>query len=73
MSKNICCGYNKPSAKGYSGAVASFMLKNTLKCTNKASLFENNKWYCKRHAPSMVEEREKKSWNTYVNKIMQKP
>jgi hypothetical protein len=67
--KNICCGHNRPSASGVSGVVAFFVLKDRLKCTSKATMFENNKWYCKRHAPSKIEEREEKKWGTYIKKI----
>lgn len=67
--KHICVGYNKPSATGASGAVMFYVMKDRLKCTNIASLFENDKWYCKRHAPSKIAEREAKSWETYVSKL----
>lgn len=67
--KHICVGYNKPSATGFSGAVAFHVLREILKCKSKASLFENGKWYCKRHAPSKIEEREEKSWATYCKKL----
>lgn len=43
--------------------------KDTFKCTSKASIFENNKWFCKRHAPSKIKEREEKSWDNYIKKI----
>lgn len=66
---NICCGRNKPSGTGASGAIQSVILKELLKCKSKASLFENGKWWCKKHAPSKVKEREEKSWQTYLKKI----
>ena len=66
---HICSGYNKPSSTGFSGYIASAILRDKLKCTCKATLFENDKWYCKRHAPSKILEREEKSWATYKNKL----
>lgn len=66
---HICSGYNKPSATGFSGACMFYVLKDFLKCTNKATLFENGKWWCKRHAPSKVKEREEKSWEKYIARI----
>jgi len=66
---HICQGHKKPSAKGASGAVMFYVLKDTFKCTSKASIFENNKWFCKRHAPSKIKEREEKSWDNYIKKI----
>lgn len=66
---HICSAHNKPSATGKSGAIAFYILKDRFKCINKASVFENGKWYCKRHAPSKVAEREEKNWQTYISKI----
>jgi hypothetical protein len=31
--------------------------------------FENDKWWCKKHAPSKIKEREGKSWENYISKI----
>ena len=67
--KNICVSYSKPTATGFSGAVAFAVLRENFKCTSKASLFEDGKWFCKRHAPSKIKEREEKSWVTYCNKL----
>ena len=72
MSKKeikICQGYNKPKAVGFGGFIASHILKDNLKCSCKAILFENNKWWCKRHAPSEKKKREDKSWKTYIKRI----
>lgn len=66
---HICQGYNKPSATGASGAVSFYVNKDALKCTCKATYFENNKWFCKRHAPSEKLKREEKSWSTYIKRI----
>jgi hypothetical protein len=67
--KNICVGYNKPSATGASGVVMFSVIKDTLKCQSKACLYEDGKWYCKRHAPSKKIERENKSWDNYISKL----
>lgn len=65
----ICSGKNKPSGSGFSGALQSYVLKDLLKCQCKGVLFENNKWWCKKHAPSKIEEREKKAWNNYIKRL----
>lgn len=51
--KHICEGYNKSNRK----------------CECKASIFENDKWYCKKHSPTKIKEREEKSWNNYIKKL----
>lgn len=63
----ICSGYNKP--KGLTGKLHSASYREHYKCTCKASIFENNKWWCKNHAPSKIKEREEKKWETYISKI----
>lgn len=64
---NLCSGYNKP--KGLTGVLHRAFYKSDYKCTCKAALFENGKWYCKRHAPSKIAEREAKSWQRYTERI----
>jgi len=66
---NLCSGYNKPSATGASGVVMFSIIKHSLKCRNKAKIFENDKWWCKKHAPSEVAKREEKSWNNYIKRL----
>ena len=62
-----CCGYNKP--KGLTGVLFKAHHKEHFKCHAKASVVENEKHYCKRHAPSEIKKREEKSWNNYISKI----
>lgn len=64
---NICSGYNKP--KGLTGKLHSAHYREYYKCNCKASIFENDKWWCKKHAPSKIKEREDKKWETYISKI----
>ena len=65
--KEICCGRNKPS--GMVGILHAYSYPDYYKCQSKASMFENGRWYCKRHAPSKIKEREAKSeermWEKY--------
>lgn len=66
--KHICEGYNK--SKGYVGMFIDFTHgKSRRKCECKASIFENEKWYCKKHSPTKIKEREEKSWNNYIKKL----
>lgn len=65
--KQICCGLNK--AVGIVGVLHKSMYSSSYKCTSKGSIFEDDKWWCKRHAPSKIKEREEKSWDKYVSKI----
>jgi len=64
---NVCVGYNKP--KGMTGVLHSAHYRDYYKCKCKGTIFENNKWYCKRHAPSKIKEREEKSWDNYVARL----
>lgn len=65
--QHLCVGYNK--AKGLIGLLHKAHNREHYKCQNKGSIFENEKWYCKRHAPSKIKEREAKSELTYLTKI----
>lgn len=70
MSKDvkICEGYNK--ADGYVGVFLDFTYgKSRRRCDFKASMFENGKWYCKKHAPSKIIEREAKANERYMDRI----
>ena len=58
MKKKKCEGH--PRRGGIVGVLASYSF-GPLSCDYKASLFENGKWFCKLHAPSCIEERERKS------------
>lgn len=62
-----CCGRNK--AIGMVGVLHIWSYPDYYKCQSKASLFENGKWFCKRHAPSKVKERkdkaEERMWEKY--------
>ena len=66
--KHICEGKNKTI--GYVGIFLDYTYGSSRSnCDKNATIFENGKWYCKRHAPSKIQEREDKSWATYVAKI----
>jgi hypothetical protein len=67
--KHICVSYNKPSAEGASGVVSFYVNRDRFKCTSNATVFEDGKWYCKRHSPSAKKAREEKSWETYMARI----
>lgn len=65
--KYICSGYNK--SRGMTGMLHFYSYKKYYKCSSKGVIFEEDKWWCKRHAPSKIEEREAKVWNRYIDKI----
>ncbi len=68
--KHICSGKNK--RKGYVGLFIDYTHgSDRRKCKSTASVFENDEWYCKRHAPSEIEKREAKSWQNYIKKNIQ--
>jgi hypothetical protein len=67
-AKNICSAIvnNKTSRQiitkmlnGYSDEI----------CGCNAKYFENNEWYCGRHAPSKIAERERISYEKWKSKI----
>ena len=64
---HICQG--KRPCRTISDALLRRCYPESFECTAKASILENNKWYCKRHAPSAVAERERKSEETYMRRI----
>jgi len=65
---NICEGKNK--IKGYVDVFLDYTYGSSRRlCNNKATIFENNKWYCKKHAPSKIKEREEKAWENYIKKL----
>ena len=57
--KHICEGHNKPV--GMVGLLHYAHYRSYYKCDKIASMFEKNKWWCKRHAPSKIKEREEKA------------
>ena len=65
--KYICSGYNKP--RGMVGKLHSSMYRDYYKCDANATIFEDGKHWCKRHAPSKVKEREEKSWQKYLDRL----
>ncbi len=65
--KHICSGFKK--SKGLVGKIHSAMHRDYYKCNCNAVVFENEKWWCKKHAPSKIKEREEKSWQTYLARI----
>ncbi len=38
-------------------------------CNCKAVYFENGSWYCGKHSPSKIEERQLKSYQKWLEKI----
>ena len=52
--KHICCAILNFTAED----VMFHNWKVNQTCGNKAKYFENDKWYCKRHAPSEIEKKE---------------
>ena len=64
---HICQG--KRPCRTFSDAIRRRVNPEQFKCKAKASVFENDKWYCKHHAPSAVAERERKSEETYMRRI----
>jgi hypothetical protein len=65
--KHICVAYKK--VRTMVEKLHAYNNAEHYKCQAKATIFENGKWYCKKHAPSNVELREDKKWQTYVSKI----
>lgn len=55
--KHQCSGRNKDKSMGF-----SFCFPEHNRCTSNGSLFENDKWWCKRHAPSIKEKKRKEYW-----------
>jgi hypothetical protein len=65
--RHICQG-RKP-CRTFFAALLRRVNPEAFICTAKASVFENGRWYCKRHSPTAVAERERKSEQTYYNRI----
>jgi hypothetical protein len=60
---HICQGRNK--RQGYVGLFLDVTYgTDRRKCNSKGVIFENDKWYCKRHAPSVIKLRKEKSEET---------
>jgi hypothetical protein len=64
---HICQG--KRPCRTFSAALHRRVNPEAFRCSAKASVFENDKWYCKRHSPAAVAERERKSEQTYYNRM----
>lgn len=65
--KHICVAYKK--VRTMREKLHAYHHPEHYKCGVKATIFENEKWYCKKHAPSNVKLIEDKKWQTYVSKI----
>lgn len=62
-----CRGYKK--SIGTAGFFHKATNKEHYKCQAKGVLFEDGKWWCKRHAPSEKLKREEKSEAIYMARI----
>ena len=67
MEKHQCSGYKRLAT--ITDKLFAYSHKSYYKCTSNGTIFENGKYWCKRHAPSEVKLREEKKWQTYLNRL----
>jgi hypothetical protein len=70
MAKEIHICQGRKKIQGFVGMFIDYTHgKSRRNCQAKASIFEDGKWYCKRHAPSKIAEREKKAEEADARRI----